>query len=186
MPKQHKLPYNFYAADAKEVAQSLLGKILVHQVDDLLLKGHIVETEAYLGEHDLACHAAKGKTERTKIMFGKAGYAYVYLIYGMHNMLNIVTGSEGEGQAVLIRAIEPLENITAKTDGPGKLTRALRITRAHNAISLLGDKLWLEQAPTIDNVITTPRIGINNCDQEWKDAPLRFYNADSEYISKSK
>ncbi len=187
MPKAHKLSYEFYARDAEQVAKSLLGKILVHKVahktGDLLYKGRIVETEAYLGEHDLACHASKGITKRTKVIFGKAGHAYVYLIYGMYDMFNVVTGKEGEGQAVLIRALEPLENIVGKTDGPGKLTKAMGITRTLNAKSLMGESLWLEQAPSVKKIVTTTRIGIDYA-KEWKDALLRFYDANNDFISK--
>ncbi len=183
MPKAHKLSYEFYARGAEQVAKSLLGKVLVHKHKSLLYKGRIVETEAYLGEHDLACHAAKGRTKRTEVMFGKAGYAYVYLIYGMYDMLNVVTGQEGEGQAVLIRALEPLENIASKTDGPGKLTKAMSITRNLNAEDLMGERLWLEQAPPVKKIITTSRIGIGYA-KEWKDAPLRFYDENSSFVSK--
>ncbi len=184
MLKQHnKLPYSFYARNAELVAKDLLGKILVYKNKGILSKGRIVESEAYLGEHDLACHAAKGRTRRTEVLFGKAGYVYVYLIYGMHNMFNVVTGKEGEGQAVLVRALEPLENIKGKTDGPGKLTKTMGITRDHNKVDLTGESLWLEQAPKVKNIVTTPRIGIDYA-KEWKDAPLRFYDSDSEFISK--
>src|SRR4051812_5363563 len=103
-----KLPRSFYERDAALVAPDLLGKILVHRVNRKLLRARIVETEAYVGEHDLACHAAKGRTKRTEIMYGPPGHAYIYFIYGMYDMLNIVCAKEGNAQAVLIRAAEPL------------------------------------------------------------------------------
>ena len=183
MLKQHKLPYSFYARNADLVAKDLLGKILAYKNKGILSKGRIVESEAYLGEHDLACHAAKGRTKRTEVLFRKAGHVYVYLIYGMYDMFNVVTGKIGEGQAVLVRALEPLENINGKTDGPGKLTRAMGITREHNKIDLTSEKLWLEQAPKVKNIATTPRIGIDYA-KEWKDAPLRFYDSDSDFVSR--
>ena len=95
-----RLPRTFYRRDAEIVARELVGKILIHRVDRRVLRARIVETEAYVGAHDLACHAAKGRTARTEVMFGDGGYAYVYLIYGMYDMLNIVTGHEGDAQAV--------------------------------------------------------------------------------------
>ncbi len=110
------------------------------------MRARIVETEAYVGPHDLACHAAKGRTKRTEVMFGEAGHAYVYFIYGMYDMLNIVTGAKGDAQAVLIRAAEVIgEWGDGKTDlsGPGKLARAMQITRADNGCDLLGEKLFI-------------------------------------------
>src|SRR3954454_2197471 len=109
MPRR-KLPRSFYARPAEELAPDLLGKILVRRYRGKLLRARIVETEAYVGEHDLACHASKGRTNRTEVMFGPPGHAYVYLIYGMYDMLNIVTGKPGVAQAVLIRAAEPLDD----------------------------------------------------------------------------
>lgn len=103
-----RLPRSFYARDASIVARESLGKILVRRIGDRRLRARIIETEAYIGAHDLACHASKGRTKRTEVMFGPPGYAYVYLVYGMHHMLNLVTGEEGDPQAVLIRAAEPV------------------------------------------------------------------------------
>ena len=116
-------------------------------------------------------------------MFGPPGRAYVYLIYGMYDMLNIVTGGDGDAQAVLIRAVEPLENVTGKTDGPGKLTRALGITRVLNQHDLLKKPLWLGPGTPPQEVITTTRIGIDYAGV-WKDAPLRFYDAGSGFVSR--
>ena len=178
-----KIEANFYARDAETVAKDLLGTTLVYRRDEVTQRARIVETEAYVGAHDLASHASKGRTRRTEVMFGPPGRAYVYLIYGMYDMLNIVTGMDGDAQAVLIRAVEPLKNITGKTDGPGKLTRALGITRALNQHDLLEEPLWLEPGTPPEEVVTTTRIGIDYAGA-WKDAPLRFYDAESEFVSR--
>ncbi|MCC2645189.1 MAG: DNA-3-methyladenine glycosylase, partial [Burkholderiales bacterium] len=119
----YKLEYEFYNRDTQLVARELLGKYLIHKYNNIEMIGRIVETEAYIGAHDLAAHSAKGLTDRTKIMFGKAGFAYVYLIYGIHHCMNVVTEEEGAGCAVLIRALEPVANINAKTSGPGLLCK---------------------------------------------------------------
>jgi DNA-3-methyladenine glycosylase len=179
-----KLTAAFYQRDAATVARALLGTVLVHRRDGLVQRGRVVETEAYLGEHDLACHAAKGRTARTEVMFGPGGHAYVYLIYGLYDMLNIVTGEEGQAQAVLIRALEPLAGITGRTDGPGRLTRALGITRRHNGLSLLGDTLYLEAGIQPEAVAVTARIGVDYAGA-WKEAPLRFVAAGSRFVSRS-
>ena len=179
------LNIEFYSRDAETVAKDLLGTTLIYQFGDVIQRSRIVETEAYVGTHDLASHASKGRTKRTEVMFGPPGHAYVYLIYGMYDMLNIVTGADGDAQAVLIRAVEPLENISGKTDGPGKLTRTLGITRALNQHALSNEPLWLEPGTPPQEVITTPRIGIDYA-KEWKDAPLRFYDAESRFVSRKR
>jgi DNA-3-methyladenine glycosylase len=176
------LPLSFYAKDAETVAKKLLGQTLVVKLDDIEKRSRIVETEAYVGTHDLACHASKGKTKRTEIMFGEAGKAYIYLIYGMYDMFNIVTGKEGEAQAVLIRSVEPL-NFEGDTKGPGKVCKVLGITRALNGEYLLGEKLWVEKGKAPKAIVTTTRIGVDYA-KEWKDAPLRFYDAESQWVSK--
>lgn len=173
------LPVSFYAQDAETVAKELLGTTLVFEDKRL----RIVETEAYVGVHDLACHAARGRTKRTEVMFGPAGRAYIYLIYGMYELLNVVTGSEGDAQAVLIRAGEPLGNISRTTDGPGKLTLALGLTRAYNAHDLTQPPLTLEAGTPPTEIVTTTRIGIDYAGS-WKDAPLRFYDAASRHVSR--
>jgi len=181
-----RLSESFYQSDAETIAKKLLGQILVHNFEGLQFKARIVETEAYVGAYDLACHASKGRTKRTEVMYSKAGTVYVYLIYGMYDMLNIVTGEIDDPQAVLIRAVEPLENIAGKTDGPGKLCKTMSITREHNTLDLTDKKqsiLYLEKAKAVQNMVTTTRIGIDYA-KEWKDAPLRFYDDDSTYISK--
>lgn len=178
------LPPAFYARDAETVARELLGKTLVLRENGRKDRVRIVETEAYVGEHDLACHASKGRTRRTEVMFGPAGHAYVYLIYGMYDMLNIVTGDDGVAQAVLIRAAEPLTDGLDHTDGPGKLTRALGITkRRHNGLPLLQPPLFLEDGEPSAEIAVTPRIGIDYAG-EWKDAPFRFFDLESKWVSR--
>lgn len=173
------LPRSFYAQDAESVAKALLGSTLVFEDKRL----RIVETEAYVGTHDLACHAAKGRTARTEVLFGPPGRAYLYLIYGMYELFNVVTGAEGDAQAVLVRAAEPLENVTGKTDGPGKLTRALGLTRAYNRHDLSTPPLRIEAGTPPTEVVATTRVGIDYAGV-WKDAPLRFYDARSRWVSR--
>jgi DNA-3-methyladenine glycosylase len=175
------LNLSFYQRDAATVAKALLGKTLVVKLGETEQRSCIVETEAYLGIHDLACHASKGRTKRTETMFAEAGRAYIYLIYGMYDMLNIVTGNQ-DGQAVLIRAVEPL-NVKGDTKGPGKLCKVLGVTRALNNESFVGEKLWLERGRRPKTVVTTSRVGVDYAKQ-WKDAPLRFYDADSNWVSR--
>src|SRR3954452_8780082 len=131
--ERSKLSRAFYERDALHLAPDLLGKILVHRIRGKELRTKIVETEAYVGEHDLACHASKGRTKRTEIMCGRAGHAYVYFIYGMYDMLNIVCAKEGDAQAVLIRAAEAVD-FKADLSGPGKLCRGMHITVAMNGM----------------------------------------------------
>lgn len=177
------LDEGFYARDAETVARDLLGATLNISGVSGVQRVRIVETEAYLGPHDLAAHTARGRTKRTEVMFGPPGRAYVYLIYGMYDMLNIVTGQR-DGQAVLIRAAEPLDNVLGNTDGPGKLTRALGISKArHNGLALFGPELWLEAGAPPRALRVTPRVGIDYAGS-WKDAPLRFLDADSAFVSR--
>jgi DNA-3-methyladenine glycosylase len=177
------LQRSFYERDAALVAPDLLGKILVHRIGRKELRARIVETEAYVGEHDLACHAAKGRTKRTEVMFGPPGHAYVYFIYGMYDMLNIVCAKEGNAQAVLIRAAEPLDGWDADLSGPGKLCRAMGIKVAMNGEDLLGDRLFLLDAPQPLHVVKDKRIGVDYA-MHWKDELLRFYDGDSKAVSK--
>src|SRR5688572_5104063 len=185
--KLKKLPRTFYAREAEVLAHDLIGTILVHRVDGEERRGRIVETEAYVGGHDLACHAAKGRTARTEVMFGKAGHAYVYLCYGIHDMLNIVSGQPGIAQAVLVRAAEPLDGWEANLSGPGNLSKRFGITRRHNGVDLTGDELFIvgsrDAAPP--RIVRTRRIGVDYA-KEWKDAPLRFIDADSPAVSRPK
>jgi DNA-3-methyladenine glycosylase len=183
-----RLRRSFYRRPAGELAPALLGKVLVHRVNGRPRAARIVETEAYVGPHDLACHASKGRTKRTDVMFGAAGFSYVYLIYGMYPMLNIVSGDVGDAQAVLIRAAEPMHEWEADLSGPGKLCRDMQITLADNALDLTtSDKLYLldDRQPATPRILTSKRVGVDYAG-EWKDALLRFYDADSKAVSKAR
>lgn len=179
-----KLPLAFYRQNAIQVAHDLIGSILVHRYRQRWLQARIVETEAYVGHQDLACHASKGLTPRTATMFLPGGVAYIYLIYGMYQMLNVVCSRRDDPQAVLIRAAEPL-GWTADLSGPGKLTRALHITRADNARNLTGEILFFTKPnrSTPPRIMVAPRVGVDYA-LHWKDAELRFFDADSPAISK--
>jgi DNA-3-methyladenine glycosylase len=192
MVKMGKLDRSFYRRSAATVAHDLVGKILVRRLPrGKLLRARIVETEAYVGAHDLACHAAKGRTTRTEVMFGDGGHAYVYFIYGMYDMFNIVTGAAGDAQAVLVRAAEPLNGWDADLSGPGKLCRAMCITRALNGANLVsGDQLFLTHDTASSRrkslrVVRTVRIGVDYA-KHWKDELLRFVDADSPAVSHPK
>lgn len=180
-----KLTRKFYDRPTIEVAQDILGCLMVHQTDAGLRIGRIVEVEAYLGPTDLAAHTSRGKTARTKAMFGPPGHVYVYLIYGMYHCMNAVTGPEGSGTAVLIRALAPLCGITSGTNGPGRLCRAMDINMTHYGIDLCGDRLWLarDQAPKPEKIARSPRIGVDYAG-EWADKPLRFYIDGHPAVSK--
>jgi DNA-3-methyladenine glycosylase len=181
------LPRSFYARPAQDVARDLLGKTLVRRTESGVARCRIVETEAYVGAHDLACHAAKGKTARNASMFGPPGRAYVYLVYGLHDMLNIVTGRDGDPQAVLIRAAEPLAGFDPDDPyplrGPGKLCAALAITRADDGVDLVRGDLRLNDGAAPDEVTVTARIGVDYAGA-WKDAPLRFFDERSPHVSR--
>jgi DNA-3-methyladenine glycosylase len=183
---QTKLPRDFYDRSTLKIARELIGMHLVRLHRGKRLVGRIVETEAYQGPHDLAAHSSRGLTPRTAVMFGPPGHAYVYLIYGFWHCLNVVTRAEGIPQAVLIRAVEPLANITDKTWGPGLLCRALAIDRKLNGADLLGDALWLEQSAEIPNkriqIARSPRIGVDYA-KEWASKLWRFYDRESAYVS---
>ena len=179
------LPRAFYDRDAKEVARALLGTLLAHRVEGVLRVGRVVETEAYLGPHDLAAHSARGRTARTEVMFGPPGFAYVYLIYGMHHCLNAVTEAEGRASAVLIRAVEPVGDLAGKTKGPGLLCRALGIDRGRNGHDLVSPDLFFaapEKAEAF-TVVARPRVGVAYAG-EWAEKPLRFYIEGNPYISR--
>jgi len=182
--KLRKLPRAFFAREAEQLAHDLIGTILVHRIDGKQVSGRIVETEAYVGAHDLACHAAKGRTARTEVMFGRAGHAYVYLCYGIHDMLNIVSGHPEVAQAVLVRAAEPLDGWQANLSGPGNLAKGFGITRRHNGLDLTGGEIFLLEDPSyVPRIVRTRRIGVDYA-KEWKDAPLRFIDADSGAVSR--
>lgn len=180
-----KIPTSFYERDTITVAKGLLGNFLVHYDGELERIGKIVEVEAYLGRQDLASHSSKGLTKLTEVMFGPAGFAYIYLIYGMYYCTNIVTESEGIGSAVLIRALEPIKNINQKTQGPGLLSKAMGINKHHNRHPLQSDNLFVAQNPEPQDfvIIERPRIGVHYA-KEWADKPLRFYIEGNSFISK--
>lgn len=174
----------FYLQDTLTVARSLIGMHLVHRVQDVRRVGRIVETEAYMGPEDQAAHSARGQTPRNAVMFGPAGHAYVYLIYGIWYCMNVVTRAAGIPHAVLIRAIEPVAHLSANTHGPGLLCRALDIDRSLNGVDLHGDRLWIE-APGYPNdaqITATTRIGIDYAGS-WAGKPWRFYDRQSPYVS---
>jgi DNA-3-methyladenine glycosylase len=185
------LPRSFYDRPTQEVARGLLGKILVHGAT----AGQIVEAEAYLGLADLAAHASHGMTDRTRVLFGPPGHAYVYLSYGMHECLNLVAEPEGQPGCVLIRALQPLAGIEIMrgrrpsarriedlASGPGKLTAALDITRRHYGADLTRGALTVRRLvaePPIE-IVATPRVGV----REAADWPLRFYVAGNRFVSR--
>ncbi len=180
-----KLPRTFYDRDTVLVARELLGKWLVHRAENIERIGRIVEVEAYLGPHDLAAHSSKGLTERTKVMFGPPGHAYVYLIYGLHHCMNVVTEREGNGAAVLLRAIEPIKNISGRTCGPGLLCRAMDIDRRLNAHDLLSDDFFIAEpkVPESFSIVKRPRIGVDYAGT-WAKKRLRFYIKGNSFVSR--
>ncbi len=178
------LPVSFYDRPTDQVARELIGCLVVHRDADVLRVGRIVETEAYLGIKDLACHSARGRTARTEVMFGPPGRAYVYFIYGMHHCLNAVTRPEGFAEAVLIRALEPVQGCLGETDGPGKLCRALRIDRRHNGHDLTSSNLLFavgERPPK--RLARAPRVGVAYAGA-WARRLLRFYEEGSPHVSR--
>jgi DNA-3-methyladenine glycosylase len=156
-----KLKRNFYIRDVLKVAPELLGKVITVNHGNEILRYKITEVEAYNGFDDKACHASKGRTSRTEIMFHNGGHVYMYLIYGMYWMLNIVTGPVDVPQAVLIRGIEGY-------DGPGKAGRALQLDKSFYGEDLAKSKrIWIEDGPIVTDHITTPRIGIDYAGEPW-------------------
>ncbi len=206
--KNNILKKSFYSQSTTEIAKQLLGKFLCRKVNGKLYIGKIVETEAYLGAKDLACHSSKGLTKKNKTMFGPAGHAYVYFIYGMYHCLNVVTEKENNPCAVLIRALEPAkiinrprtgvhslecnefrfrDNLKLKMvlNGPAKLCREFKIDKKLNGWDLtIGKKLWIENGETIkpNQIKKSKRIGVDYAGI-WKNRLLRFYIKDSEFIS---
>ena len=162
-----KLDYSFFHRPCLDVARDLVGKILVHETEAGVFRLRISETEAYWGVEDTACHVSKGRTPRTEVFFADAGTLYVYLCYGMHWMLNIVTGDTEDPQAVLIRAC-------VEAPGPGKLTKALGITGDLNRGSILGDELWVEDDGFACDVVADKRVGIGYASREDQDKLWRF------------
>jgi DNA-3-methyladenine glycosylase len=192
-PLLQGLSQQFYDRPTVEVSRSLLGKILLHETAQGVTAGRIVEVEAYLFQDDPACHAARGKTIRNAAMFGPPGTSYVYLIYGMHYCFNVVTGIEGQGEAVLVRALEPLlgmdlmarrrgTNVAKQLcSGPGKLCQAMDIGPGQNGVSLADRPFYLaDDGFSAEKIVTAKRIGIS----VGTELPLRFYLADNPYISR--
>lgn len=166
-----RLSREFFNRDTVLVAKNLLGKYLCRRISGEIIKARITETEAYCGPHDLASHASKGLTERTKIMFGPSSRAYIYLIYGMYHCLNVVTEKEGYPAAVLIRGLE-----FAGCDGPGKLCREFKIDKKLNAIDVCNSReLWIEdKGERPKRIKKSKRIGVDYAGK-WKDKLWRFY-----------
>ncbi len=180
-----KLSRKFYDRDTITVAKELLGKYLVHHTHGIERIGKIVEVEAYLGPHDNAAHSAKGLTDRTKVMFGPPGHAYVYLIYGMYYCMNVVTEREGHASAVLLRAVEPIKNIDQRTQGPGLLCKALAINKQLNAHDLMSDNFYIAAADDSArfSIVKKPRIGVDYAGH-WAKRLLRFYIKGNCFVSK--
>jgi len=180
-----KLARSFYDRGTIIVAKELLGKYLVHHSHGTERVGKIVEVEAYLGPHDLAAHSAKGLTERTKVMFGPPGHAYVYLIYGIYHCMNVVTEHEGHASAVLLRAVEPVVNVAGRTGGPGLLCRAMEIDRHLNAHDLLSDNFYIAapKKSELFSIAKRPRIGVDYA-KHWARRHLRFYIKDNPFVSR--
>jgi DNA-3-methyladenine glycosylase len=198
-----RLPAAFFARDTLLVARELLGVRLVRLLNGERLSGIIVETEAYIGSEDTACHASKGRTPRNEVMFGAAGHAYVYFTYGLHHLINVVTESEGMPAAVLLRALQPcagtatmrslrtVRGVVRKerdlTAGPARLTAALAIDKTFNGANLMtSDTIWLETGETYADtqVARGPRIGIGYAAEQDRLAPWRFWVSNNRFVSK--
>jgi DNA-3-methyladenine glycosylase len=164
-----RLSHGFFNRDSLEIAPEILGKMLVRVMPDgsrLLMP--VSEVEVYRGTNDLACHASKGITERNRVMFGPGGVIYMYLIYGMHWMFNIVTAPAGQPEALLIRGVGDIE-------GPGRVTKALAMDRSFYAEDLCtSGRIWLEDAPAVNRFSTGPRVGINYAGEPWVSIPWRY------------
>lgn len=197
-----KLSLSFYLQnDVVAIAKELLGKVLVTNWDNEKTSGRIVETEAYAGETDRASHASKGRTERTEVMFGPGGRAYVYLCYGIHQMFNIVTSKEGEAHAILIRAVEPIEGKdimlqrTGKkkwdnsiTSGPGRVGKAFGFHTSQCGLSLKGNELYIADDGFVlkeEDIVSSPRIGVDYAGEHaaWH---YRFYLKNNPWVSRLK
>lgn len=182
---KNPLSFEFLDRSADEVARDLLGKLIIHQSDFGLQISRIVETEAYMGPEDLAAHSSKGVTPRTQVLYGPAGFWYVYLIYGIYHLLNVVTGPAGS--AVLIRAVEPIQGINTKTNGPGLVCKSMGIDKNYNLLSALEGKLYLADDGFEVNekeIVATKRVGIDYAGDFWKNLPLRFYINGNQFVSK--
>lgn len=199
--ENRKLPHSFYQQeDVVHIARQLVGKVLCTQFEGTLTSGVITETEAYCGRNDKACHAHAGtRTERTETMYQGGGIAYIYLCYGIHHLFNIVTNVQEQADAVLVRAIKPLEGkdtmllrresqqvTPTLTAGPGRLTEALGIKRDYDRSSLLGDNIWIEDRGSQfsgDALVATQRVGIDYAEED-AELPWRFYPKGSKWVSK--
>lgn len=192
-----KITRPFYEQSTVQVARQLLGKYLVRKNFDGKTVGRIVETEAYVGPKDLACHASRGRTARTEVMFGAAGHAYVYFIYGMYYCLNIVTEAADHPSAVLIRALEPVEGIELMesrrrtenqrnlASGPGKLCQAFAIDKSLNGADVCRSVIYVEdRGEPAPKIFATPRVGVEYAGK-WKDKPWRFLIRGNEFVSKT-
>ncbi|MFZ3320811.1 MAG: DNA-3-methyladenine glycosylase [Usitatibacter sp.] len=180
-----RLPRSFFDRDTQLVARELLGKHLVHVVGGVARIGRIVETEAYLGPHDLAAHSSRGLTPRTRVMFGPPGHAYVYLIYGMHWCMNVVTEREGHASAVLLRALEPVRGVEGRTQGPGLVCRAMGIDKRLHGHDLVSRDFFIAD-PKDDEpvrVVRRPRVGVDYAGH-WARRLLRFYERGNPYVSR--
>lgn len=185
------LQRTFFERDALVVARALVGTRLVvssagARTDGAPRVARIVETEAYRGPKDLACHARVGLTKRTRTLYGPAGHAYVFLIYGMYDCFNVVSFGEGKGHAVLVRAVEPVTGLPEEvsTRGPGRLTRALEITRADDALDLVaGQRIFIAARDRRPRIGVSARVGVAYAG-EWADRPWRFFDRDSAHVSR--
>jgi DNA-3-methyladenine glycosylase len=196
-PAPDALPRSFYARSTVTVARDLIGCVLARRVPGGVLRGRIVETEAYVGEEDKACHARAGLTPRTEPLYGPPGMAYVYLTYGMHHLLNAVTEPEGMPAAVLVRAAEPLEGIEAMkrarglederllAAGPARLTQAFAIDLRQNRADLRGPEIWIEagEPPPGAAILTSARVGCHTAPAPWDLMPWRFYVAGNPHVT---
>ncbi len=181
-----RLPASFYAVDARRLARALLGTCIVHiSAGGPVRVGRIVETEAYCGPDDAACHARFGLTPRTRALLGPPGRAYVFLVYGMHECFNVVGGRDGAGHAVLVRAVEPVLGVDTgvRTDGPGRVTKALGLSRRHDGASLDGDALFVAEGEPPRRVGRSPRIGVAYAGA-MAELPWRFFDAESAHVSR--
>lgn len=181
MQMRTRLDRSFYARRPLELAPALLGMRLVHRVEGRRLAGVILETEAYDGEQDLACHAKAGRTPRTEVMYRESGTAYVYFTYGMHWMFNVVCAEEGYPAAVLVRALQLVEwagEEMPRASGPALLTKALGIGRAQNGLDLCDPQgeLWIEEGEAVEpgRILRKPRVGINTVPEPWKSLEWNF------------
>lgn len=162
-----KLEKDFFSRDCLDIAPALVGKIVAHRLPDgTVLRERIAETEAYRGEEDLACHAAKGRTKRTELLYGEPGLLYIYLCYGMHWLLNVITGEPGKPQGVLIRA-------GSDHAGPAKLTKFLQIDGSSNG-QMTGGDIWFEDDGNRPSITTAPRVGIDYAGEPWVSIKWRF------------